>query len=368
MKRLYAAFILVGAANTMLGPLMPDLESRWRIGDGRAGLVFMAMFLAAVAISTLTPLLGRRIGYRNTVALGMALIAAGVAGCTTSSFPLGLAAVAVYGCGIGLAVNGCNLAIAAISGGASARPLLWLNMCWSIGAMACPAIVAGLRGAFLPSLAATSLVTALAVAGAAGASRPRPKAQAAPFPHFLFALLLFLYVGIEMSVSGWVSTYATRGAEARLWAVLPSVFWAAILTGRATAPQLLHRIPPRRLAPLGLALGFAGACILLAGSSAAVMLAGTVLAGLGFAPVYPVIVAEYADLCGAAVSGWVLSAAGLGGAVIPPAVGAISTASGSLRIGLSAAVALLPVTVAVHSRIGRRSPASAPARRSDPAA
>jgi fucose permease len=161
--------------------------------------------------------------------------------------------------------------------------------------------------------------------------------------------VLLLYVGAETAVSGWVSTYATRGAAERLWAVLPSVFWFAILAGRALSPGILNRISPRTLAPTGLTLALIGASTLLAASGAPAMLFGTFLAGLGFAPIYPVVVAEYADLSRGAVSGLVFSAAGFGGAAIPLLVGAVSTATHSLRLGLAAAVLCIPAIVAVHA-------------------
>jgi fucose permease len=346
LKRIYLAFVLTGVATTMLGPLIPAFETRWRLDDARAGLLFVAEFLASVALAALAPALGRAVGFRRAVALGYVIVAAGIAACMTDSWPVAVAAVGLYGAGLGIVVTGSNLAIAASSGGASARPLLWLNMCWSIGAVAAPWLVAGLHGAFLPATAAAFLALSLAVG--IGGSNPRlgsaRHARAAGIPHWKFAAILFLYVGTETAVSGWVSTYATRGAEQRLWAVLPSVFWGAVLAGRALSPVVLYRIPPRILAPLGLTLALIGSCTLLAAGGAAAMLLGTFLAGFGFAPIYPVVVAGYADLSRGAVSGLVFSAAGFGGAAIPPLVGAISTATHSLRLGLAAAALCIPAT------------------------
>jgi fucose permease len=359
VKRIYAAFILTGVATTMLGPLIPAFEARFNLSDAHGGLLFMAEFLASVALAAVTPSLGRAIGLRRAVALGLAVVAAGVAACYTGSFIMTITGVGIYGCGLGIVVTGSNLAIAASARGASARPLLWLNMCWSIGAVAAPWLVAELRDAFLPVTAAAFFVFALVV-GIGGANPRFTRAQhvkAAGIPHWKFAAILFLYVGTETAVSGWVSTYATRGAEGHLWAVLPSVFWFAILAGRALSPLILHRIPPRVLAPISLILALAGACTLLVGGAAA-MLLGTALAGFGFAPIYPVVVAEYADLSRGAVSGLVFSAAGFGGAAIPPLVGAISTATHSLRLGLAAAVLCIPaiifLCVSVYSRQASR--------------
>ena len=340
----------------MLGPLIPAFEARWRLDDARAGLLFVAEFLASVGLAALAPALGRAIGFRRAVALGYCIVAAGVAACTTHAWPVAVAAVGLYGCGLGIAVTGSNLAIAAASAGrGSARSLLWLNMCWSIGAVAAPWLVAGLRDAFLPVIAAgfLALTLILGIGGANPRFASAGHTRAAGIPHWKFAAMLFLYVGTETAVSGWVSTYATRGAEHRLWAVLPSVFWFAILAGRALSPVILHRIPLRTLAPTGLTVAMIGSCMLLAAAGAPAMLFGTFLAGFGFAPIYPVVVAEYADLSGGAVSGIVFSAAGFGGAAIPPLVGAVSTATHSLRLGLCTAVLCIPAIIAIHySRSG----------------
>ena len=359
MKRIYLAFVLTGVATTMLGPLIPAFEARWHLDDASAGLLFVAEFLSSVALAALAPALGRAIGFRSAVALGYSIVAAGVAACTLGSWPLVIAGVAIYGSGLGIVVTGSNLAIAAASGGrASARPLLWLNMCWSIGAVAAPWLVAGLHAAFLPVTAAAllALSAAVGIGGANPRFGPARHPRAAGIPHWSFATVLFLYVGAETAVSGWVSTYATRGAEERLWAVLPSVFWFAILAGRALSPGILIRIPSRTLAPAGLALALTGACTLLAATGASAMLLGTFLAGLGFAPIYPVVVAEYADLSRGSVSGLVFSAAGFGGAAIPPLVGAVSTATHSLRLGLATAILCIPIIVAVHARTSTTHP------------
>ncbi len=359
MKRIYAAFVLTGVATTMLGPLMPGFEAKWGLDDARAGLLFAAQFLASVVLSAAAPALGRWLGYRRAVAMGLALVAAGTAGCLTPSWPVALSAVALYGSGLGVAVTGSNLAVAAVSGGRSARGLLWLNMCWSIGAVAAPALVARLGAAFLPAVAAGFAALSLAV-GVKGANPRFPpvsqSGEPAGLPHFRFALALFLYVGVETAVSGWISTYASRSAAGEgLWAVLPAVFWSAILAGRAASPLALHWLPPRMLAPMGLGLAMLGAVALLSGAGAGAMLAGSMMAGFGMAPVFPVVVAEYADLSGGAASGFVFSAAGLGGAAIPAVVGAVSTASGSLRIGLAAAVVWIPAILAVSAGLHRQS-------------
>src|SRR4051794_14485496 len=72
---LYAAFVPVGMATTMLGPLMPSLQTRWLLTDAQAGLLFTAQFLATVAASALVGPLARRVGYGALITGGLALVA-----------------------------------------------------------------------------------------------------------------------------------------------------------------------------------------------------------------------------------------------------------------------------------------------------
>jgi fucose permease len=44
---LHSGFILTGVANTMVGPLLPLLSSRWHLNDVQAGNLFVAQFLGS---------------------------------------------------------------------------------------------------------------------------------------------------------------------------------------------------------------------------------------------------------------------------------------------------------------------------------
>lgn len=344
----------------MLGPLLPGFEARWRLDDAHGGVLFIAQFAASFAAASSVGMIAARIGYWRLIAAGLVVTALGVAGCATSSWAATVAAVGAYGIGLGVIIPAANLGVSAAVRGDSARHVLWLNLFWSIGAVAAPVLVATLKAAFLPALAASFGVMALLVALAGPGYRPSIPANGGDstgLPHLLVALMLFLYVGSESSIAGWVSSYATRspGAE-HFWAVLPSVFWGALLTGRLIAPTVVHRVRPAVLAPWSLALGLAGAVLLLAARGPLTMLGGTAITGLGFAPIFPVVVASYADRTGGgALSGIVFCSAALGGAAVPPLVGLLSTATGSLRAGLALilafVIAMIRLTRTVMPRV-----------------
>jgi fucose permease len=360
VKRIYASFVFTGVANTMLGPLMPGFEARWHLDDAQAGLLFAALFAASVCLASMAAFIARRIGYRRMIVLGMALMGAGILGCMTGSWHLALVSIAVVGCGLGMAVPATNLEIAANAPGASARALVSVNLAWSIGAVAAPLLIAQLGAAFPLVVGSGMILMALVLLPGGAGHRPvrveHAKSSRRP-SHLAFATMLFLYVGCEVSITGWISSYASRGATTgQLWAILPSVFWFAMLLGRIASPPVLRRVSADALAPAGLACGFAGAILLVAGSGPQAMLAASALAGFGFAPVFPIVVAQYADRAAGSVSGLVFASASLGGAAIPSLIGWLSTITGSLRAGLSSVFVFLAVLIWMQLRIPKPEP------------
>jgi MFS transporter, FHS family, glucose/mannose:H+ symporter len=358
LTAIYLGAILTGIATTMLGPLMPGFEARWHLNDSQGGLLFVAQFIAQTLAAAAVGVLAKQFGYWRLASIGLAVGAIGVAGCASGSWTLVVASVALYGCGLGVVVPAANLGVAAASRGDSARAVLWLNLFWSVGAVTAPVLVATLRSAFLPSLTAAFLGAAMFVGLGGAGHRPARMSGAARvggLGHIAFAVMLFLYVGAESAIAGWVSSYATRTPSAQqLWAVLPSLFWGSILLGRLIAPAILRRIKADALARWSIAGALGGAVLLLGGSGPVSMLAGCAITGLGFAPVFPVVVAAYADKSGGgSLSGLVFCAAGLGGAAIPPLVGFVSTASGSLRMGLATVLALIASMLWLQVRLRR---------------
>ena len=152
--------------------------------------------------------------------------------------------------------------------------------------------------------------------------------------------LFFLYCGTESAIGGWTAAFAKRMGTSRgnFWELAPMFFWAGLLTGRALGPLVLRKVPERTVLILGLTLAAAcnGALLWLANlQGAAICLVGT---GLGFACIFPLLVASLVGYYGkraTRVGSIVFALASLGGATIPWLVGFTSTQAGSLRAGLS---------------------------------
>jgi MFS transporter, FHS family, glucose/mannose:H+ symporter len=350
---LHAGYVVAGIVTTLLGPILPILIARWSLSDQRAGLFFTAQFCGSMlGVSTLGALIGR--GYRYAFVCGFSLIAAGVAGLSLGSYPAALAATALFGCGLGQALSATNLWVAEVAKARRVAALSILNLAWGIGAVASsPLVLLAQRRAAAPlllyTIASASALTALILLamnlepGAAEAdqqqSGPTREENISMRSSVNLAALFFLYVGSENSIAGWVASLTKRmhPGPGDLWALAPLFFWAGLLIGRALVPLVPFRWRERALLASGLILAAVGICLLLRATSFASIAICVAAAGLGFAGIFPILVAWLVKAYGRnsrRIGAIMFSSAGLGGATMPWLVGLTSTGTGSLRAGL----------------------------------
>ncbi len=351
----HLGFVLTGVVTTLLGPVLPVLAARWALDDARAGYLFTAQFIGSMAgVALSTALLPRR-GFRFSLLFGMSTMAAGVGSLALATWVAGLASVFCYGIGLGVVIPATNLFIAAANPGRRAAALNLLNLAWGIGAVGWPGVVSLFNSgsqlgplllALAVALAAVSLgITSLTSLGADTGSELLPSTLAdgahVPRPAVvpLLAAVFFLYVGTENALGGWMASYAGRlgSPPGSGWMLTPSIFWGALLLGRAVAPSILWYVTEIAHTLAGLILAVLGVTVLLAAETLPAVAAGAALAGFGLAPVFPLAVAmlshRFGPLAGR-VAGWMFAAGGLGGATLPWLVGFLSTRGGGLKTGL----------------------------------
>ncbi len=378
----HVGIALTGVVTTLLGPLLPTLAARWSLADAQVGALFGAQFVGSLAGSSVVARVLAATGLVRTILLGLCLCALGVTGLAWAGFWAGLGTVFVFGFGLGLTGPGFNLWVTEAQAERRAAALSLLNMAWAVGATSAPPVVAllsrlGSPHAFLPSLALLLLSVAIGLAGAArvpamtDAPVPTPVvARVGREPNgqmLLFAAVFFIYVGIENAIGGWAAMSAKRlsSGEGALAAAVPSLFWGALVLGRGLAPLALRRHDETLVGLAALSLAAAGTGGLLAARSALDVGLAVTAAGLGLAPVFPLTLALLARALGAraaAATGPMFALGACGGALVPWAVGAVSTGVGSLQAGLAVTLAGALALLALYGVLWR-DPRTAPRRR-----
>jgi FHS family glucose/mannose:H+ symporter-like MFS transporter len=345
----YAGLIASGMATVLLGPILPVLSARWSLTDPQAGALFTAQFLASMVGAVLSSQFRREslvIG-NASIALGMVLLAFG-------TYHGGIVAFVLIGLGIGGTVSATNLTLGTEYPEARGQLLTRVNFYWGVGAVACPELLAlaAHRHALRIFLLSLALWLALMVAAFLPLLRkrhtrtetPTDRSPLRPGLFALFSLTLFLYVGAETAVAGWIATYMHRFnhlSEVRSsFATL--LFWLAVVAGRAVVPAMLRFVREALVLLGGLAAAMAGVSALLFPHSAGAAYAAVTVAGLGFAPVFALLVSRLLAWTGRSRhTGWIFAICGAGGAVVPWLTGMVSQHSGSLRVAFSVPLAAL---------------------------
>src|SRR5438270_3812631 len=305
----YVSFLPIGIATVLLGPMLPTLSARWSLNYSQAGALFNAQYLASTVAVLLSGVLVSKWGFRFAMKAGLLLATAGLALLLSGPKLLGIACIAAYGGGLGLAVPAANLLVAEVNPGRRSATLNLLNFCWSAGAVASPFMVAAAaRSSRIPLLlgliAGFMLLVAVGIA-AMPSSIVEPavirdikgsqglgiewKHPALPS----LAGLFLLYVGTENGFGLWVATYAKSLGSLTLTTALmtPSFFYVSLLAGRWLAPLMLRVTSEVRLAQAGLMVAFAGMGVMLLSHALLGVALSASLAGFGLSIVYPIAIA-----------------------------------------------------------------------------
>ena len=366
----HLAGAMAGAAATMLGPILPVLSRTWSMSDAAAGALLASEFAGGFCGAMVSGWLSARYSQMALLTAGLALLFAGYAGAGLVLQPWMPVCLFLCGLGTGFINPMANLIVSRAGRPSPEAALNLFAFSWAAGALITPyAIGFFLRQQPVARIFLGLALPAVPVAVAAALSMTRAetavaesRAPVAPAGMGMFTIatgvLLFLYVGVETSVSVWLPTGAGRWAAvgpARA-AAAQSIFWATLLSGRLMAPWWLRRLAPGRLVLAGLLCAAAGTGVLLAASGFGTLAAGAGLAGLGLAPVNPIMVAAFITRLGPAAARWagpVFASAGLGGAAIPWLVGATSAHFDSLRAGFAAPLVAIAAMVVLEFRLGR---------------
>jgi MFS transporter, FHS family, glucose/mannose:H+ symporter len=350
---LFTGFILTGIAISVLGPILPVFIARWALDDAKAGLFSTVAFGTSLGGVFLSSAANNYFGYRPSIVSGYLLMSLGLVGLNSSSLTFALVSAAAIGLGYGMAVPATNLRVAEMGGAKNAGLVSLVNLAWGLGALSCsPILMLSLKLHALPQMligvATLGIVLMLALLFVAMPGEKRTETVASgttAVPQLGLwvaaglASLFFIYVGTEVSFSFWAATYAKRLAAGavEMSTVAPMFFFGGLMSGRALTPALLNRIREGKLALGALCVVLVGGALLVTFSMQTMAFISLVVAGLGCACIFPILVAWLSRWYGSRakrISALMFSMASVGGSAVPWVVGYISDHAGGLRIGL----------------------------------
>jgi fucose permease len=365
-----ACMFVFGVVLLLMGSLLPSLN----VSGARAGSLG-SFPLAGILSATIVigPVLDK-LGAKPALALGLALVAAALAGMPLlGSYPALAAAALVYGFGGGILNTATNAVVSELSAAGRGVALNLLGFSFSLGAVTAPLLMSFATG----RVSTSTILYVLAAAPAAvllliGALRfPRAAHAATPLRSlvrvlnhpvvWLIGLLLFFESGNENCMFVWAGKLmkeALRLASGRANLALVSLS-VALGAGRLLAALALKRLGSRNLLLLSSAIIVAGAAAVRLGASFGGMIAGFALLGLGMSAVFPTALGVAGDhfpqQTGTAF-GAIMTAALVGGTSGPAIGGWVAgpDPTAVLIVPLVAAIGIAVCTVAVS----RLSPAA----------
>jgi fucose permease len=355
----YLAFISLGLPDTVLGVAWPFVRDGFGLPQSGLGLVLGCGVGGYFLSGLLAGRLVRALGLGSLLAGSSGLVALGQLGYAGAPRWIFFFPVAF---GIGL---GSGAIDSGLNGYAArhfpVRHVNWLHACWSIGATLGPALMTSVLasgasyrvGYAILALALAAMAAAFALtrgrwndAGAPPAPAPDGLAAAPvhePVPgawavlrrgRVWLQLAIFLaYTGAEAGTGAWCFTVLRdgRGLSVEAAGFWTTAFWASLTAGRVALGFVVDRVGPDRLlraATLGAvagALGFAA----LPGAAGRL---GLVLLGFSLAPLFPTLIARTPARLGDAAThhavGFQVSAATLGGALLPGGIGLLAARAG----------------------------------------
>ena len=339
----FASIFCVGVWATSFGPALPFLADDMGMSLGAAGLLLTALFGGSIAASGAIFFHLHRINNRELDAAGLALAAGGLVLLGLAGhWSIGLVAAVILGVGDGLIVAAVHGIMATTSDDVP-HAMNQLGLFFAVGAIVGPLW----SGALLEATGEAAWVYAgvgavAAVATAFTLSVPRPPSAEARGDRaghaiirtelLLMAVVLFLYVGAEIGLGSWVSSYAREAADAGIMvaALMTSGYWGALLLGRLVTGRLLadgHRAAAVLVIAIAGA-GLASAVLALFGGTLAIGAAAAFATGLFFGPIWPVAMGIGSRLSPGTAPAALVTIGNSGGLVFPWLQGLVLAGAG----------------------------------------
>lgn len=349
------AVLVYGMIAAMLGTLLPQLAERFGLSDGDKGMVALAQALGLMIASvSVGPLIDNK-GKKTGLVLGLGTVAA-VLFVLPNSTGFGMLATLMFllGLGGGIIVTAANALVSDVSEERRAALFNLVNLFFGLGGLLTPAVAGFLFADNTIGLAyLVAVLTAVTFAVHAITPMPPPTGERGFKSSeagavlgrpvlWLLALFNFLYVGCEVGVWNWLTSYlVSRGVpEASALKILSLGFALGLLVGRVAVSPILIKVRAATVTLWAAVLMAITTFVMLQTADPVTAGAAVFLTGIAMAPVFPTTLAMVGDVfprMTATAMGIVITSGWIGSAVTSPVIGRIAEAT-----SLGTALLLLP--------------------------
>lgn len=294
-----ASFVTIGAASTLLGPILDAITTRFNVSLPTAGITLSLYFAGAFAGVLVSWTLVHHRSGRRALQTGFLILALGGVGVTLSAldhtWPLFLLSVMVTGMGFGDLDFALNAILSRTAFEGRAHRLSFANAFWGVGSVLGPLLIWLVHPRNFPLV--FSLIAVMGIVCAplmGGVQAPALRQQVAPVNKaehrrrrrpvlVTFIAAFVLYVATEATVTGWIaaSLHGT-GYSQSTGSLATAGFWITMTFGRAIGGWIHRHLSITQVLLGGLASAIALSALALVHvlAPAAYVLMGFFLAGI----------------------------------------------------------------------------------------
>ena len=294
-------FFITGFGNSAWAALVPFAKARAEVSDGMLGLLLLGLGIGSIVTMPIAGACAARFGCRRVMVAASLTVAAALPFLATfSALPALVAALMVFGAGIGAMDVAINIQAIIVERASGRSMMSGFHGLFSLGGIAGAGGMAALLSAGASPLAAVLCVSlGIAAALAASAAHLLPYGARSEGPAFAMPRGIVLFIGAlafvlflaEGAVLDWSAVFLTsvRGVAASYAGLGYAAFAATMTAGRLAGDRIVDRLGRQRVVLVGGLCAAAGFVVAVAVPSWEATLGGYALVGVGCANIVPVL-------------------------------------------------------------------------------
>ncbi|HLY27705.1 MAG TPA: MFS transporter [Aggregatilineales bacterium] len=365
---LYIAFVAIGIAGTVIGPLFASLSDHFNLPLANSGVFTALQYLGVTVMTIVAGRLLDRLNARYLLSGGAAILSAGLLLLAAAEvLPVALLGALLLGMGYGVLAVSANVVMASLNPERAPAALNTLNFFYGVGAIIGPQVVNFALSqrqytlAFIiPALLGLILIIPFATISVHvhAENQSRQSGRRHWLPLLPFAILLFAYVGGEVGYGSWIFTQISKVAlaSAATATFATSLFWAGLTVSRGLGAWILRHLSESQVVILCALIVMSGLILLLGlPTRPGIALLSAFVVGFGCGPIFPTVLGvvnhRYPEVRGTA-SGLLMAFGTFGAMILPAIQGQVGAGqNGGMVVVLVAASVVLIAQFVIRAQI-----------------